>query len=58
MEGRNPVVVASDSFAIDDAGSAIETHSGAVLASDDPEAVMFDLVQPFGRRTVLEGTAR
>jgi hypothetical protein len=83
IERSNAVVIAGDSFAIDNAGAraqacqclddqreamgeivartAIEPHSLAILAGDDAEAVMLDLVQPSvaGRQRVgFGGEAR
>jgi hypothetical protein len=66
VEARHAVVVAGDSFVVDDAGaraqprlddqreavgqvvarSAVEPHAVAVLAGDDAETVVLDLVQP------------
>jgi hypothetical protein len=68
IERGNAIAVASDSFAIDDAGAgaqagqrlddqreatgevvartAVESHLRAVLAGNDAEAVVLDLVQP------------
>jgi hypothetical protein len=68
IERGNATVVASDSFAVDNAGAraqagqrfddqreatgeiiartAVEPHSVAVLAGDDPKAIVLDLVQP------------
>ena len=68
IERGDAVVIASDSFTVDDAGAraqacqrldnrreavgevvagtAIEPHLRALLAGDNPKAVVFDLVQP------------
>jgi hypothetical protein len=68
IERRNAVVIAGDSFAVDDAGAraqacqgldnqreamgeiiagtAVEPHPLAVLAGNDAEAVVLDLMQP------------
>jgi hypothetical protein len=60
IERSNAVVIAGDSFAIDDAGTrtqacqclndiartTIEPHSLVVLADNDAEPVMFDFMQP------------
>ena len=77
IERGNTVVIAGDSFAIDDAGAraqacqrlnnqreatgeivartAIEPHPLAVLAGNDAEAVMLDLVQPLAAGRQLIG---
>src|SRR5262245_3372533 len=77
IERGNAVVIAGDSFAVDDAGAgaqacqrlddqrkaagevitrtAIEPHLRAVLAGNDAEAVVFDLVQPLAARRQLVG---
>jgi hypothetical protein len=80
IERGNAVVIASHSFAIDNAGAraqpgerindqreamgeivagtAIEPHLRAILAGNDAEAVMFDLMQPLlpdGSLSVLVG---
>src|SRR5262249_22464090 len=72
IERSNAVVIAGNSFAIDDAGTrtharqrldnqreamgevvagtAVEPHLCALLAGNDAEAVVFDLVQPLAAR--------
>jgi hypothetical protein len=77
IERGNAVVIASHSFAIDNAGAraqpgerindqreamgeivagtAIEPHLRAILAGNDAEAVMFDLMQPLAAGRQLVG---
>ena len=77
IERGHAVVIAGNSFAVDDAGArtkacqrlndqreavgevvartAIEPHLRAVLASNDAEAVVLDLMQPLAARGQLIG---
>src|SRR5262249_53103270 len=77
IERGNAVVIAGDSFAVDDAGAraqagqclddqreamgeviartAIEPHLCAVLAGNDAEAIVLDLVQPLAAGRQLVG---
>src|SRR6516162_7646380 len=77
IERGNAVVIAGDSFAVDNAGAraqpgerindqreamgeivagtAIEPHLRAILAGNDAEAVMFDLMQPLAAGRQLVG---
>ncbi len=80
IERGHAVVIAGDSFAVDDAGAraqagqrlddqreatgeiiaraAVEPHAGTVLARDDPEAVVLDLVQPLAAGRQFRGFGR
>ena len=79
IERGNAVVIAGDSFAVDNAGAraqasqrlddqreavgeviagpAVKPHLGALLAGNDAEAVMLDLVQPGGMAPRIRVTA-
>jgi hypothetical protein len=72
IERGNAVVIAGDSFAIDDAGAraypgqrlddqreatgeiiartAVEPHLRALLAGNNPKAIVLDLMQPLAAR--------
>src|SRR5262245_51554630 len=80
IERGNAVVIAGDSFAVDDAGAraqasqhlddqrkatgeviagaAIEPHSRPILPSDNPKAVVLDLVQPIAAGRQFVGFGR